>query len=330
MKTSNKTAAEKLKLGILVVIGLSLFITGVYLVGNQQSMFGTTVKIYATFQNINGLKAGNNVRFAGMNIGTVRDIGMLNDSTLVVGMAIDKQAAVHITSDATAAIGSDGLVGNMIINILPGKSGAAPVTAGDTLASFRRLNTDEMLATLNITNENAALLTAELLKITRDINSANGPLSMLIRDKVAAENMSAAILDIRRTSAAALGIMRHTDQLVLSLNDPKGFAGLMRDSTTAMHLRTVADNLDKTSNTLNDAVNELHTTLVSIRESKGTLDYLVKDTTLKVKIDTTIAKVDGTLDQLHQAGIKLNENLEALKHNFLFRGYFKKLEKGKK
>jgi phospholipid/cholesterol/gamma-HCH transport system substrate-binding protein len=187
-----------------------------------------------------------------------------------------------------------------------------------------------MLSTLNVTNENAALLTADLLKITHAINAGEGPFATLIKDKTAAADISQALQNFRQTSYAALKIMQHTDQLVLSLNNSNGLAALAKDSTTANHIRSVAANLDKTSNNLNDAVKTLQLTMDEIRQGKGTLNYLVNDTTLAIKVDTTIGKLDMTLDQLHEAGIKLNENLEALKHNFLFRGYFKKLEKEKK
>ena len=113
--------------------------------------------------------------------------------------------------------------------------------------------------------------------------------------------------------------MQHTDQLILSLNDKNGLVGLAKDSLTANHIRSVAANLDKTSNNLNEAVKDLHATINSIRNGKGTLNYLVNDTTLAIKVDTTMGKLNLSLDQLHQAGVKLNENLEALKHNFLFR-----------
>ncbi len=329
MKTHDKTAGEKLKLGIFVIAGLVLFIIGVYLIGNQQSMFGSTIRLYASFQNINGLKTGNNVRFSGLNIGTVKSISMLNDSIIVVGMAIDQKSSHHIHKGATAAIGTDGLVGNMIINIIAGKDGGAAIAEGDTLLSFRKLSTDEMLSTLNVTNENAAMLTADLLKITRAINAGEGPFSLLIKDKAAAEDISLTLRNFHQTSAAALRIMQHTDQLILSLNDKNGLAGLAKDSLTANHIRSVAVNLDKTSAHLNEVVADLQSTINEIRHGKGTLNYLVNDTTLAIKVDTTMGKLDMTLDQLHQAGIKLNENLEALKHNFLFRGYFKKLEKEK-
>lgn len=324
-----KTSTQKLKLGIFVITGLVLFIIGVYLIGNKQSMFGSTQNLYASFNNISGLKTGNNVRYSGLNIGTVKGIDMVNDSTIIISMAIDKEAYQHIRKGATAAIGTDGLVGNMIINIIPGAFTSPQISPGDTIASYRKISTEDMLATLNVTNENAALLTADLLKITRAINAGEGPFSVLIKDKSSADELTLAIKNFRLTSASALRIMQHTDALILSLNQKNGMVSVINDTTTAKHIKNVALQLDQTSIKLNEAVSDLQTTMAKIKNGKGTLDYIVNDTTLAIKVDSTMNKVDGTLDQLHLASIKLNENLEALKHNFLFRGYFKKLEKEK-
>ncbi|MBK7222489.1 MAG: MCE family protein [Saprospiraceae bacterium] len=324
-----KSSAQKLKLGIFVIAGLVLFIIGIYLIGNQQSMFGSNVKVYASFNNISGLKTGNNVRFSGLNIGTVTDIQMVDDSTIIIAMAIAKDASRHIRKGATAAIGTDGLVGNMIINIIPGDHTSVPLVDGDTITSYRKISTEDMLSTLNVTNENAALLTADLLKITRAINAGEGPFSVLIKDKASADDLSLAIKNFRLTSASALRIMQHTDALILSLNQKNGMVSVLNDSITSNHIKNVALQLDQTSSKLNEAVSDIQATMAKIKNGKGTLDYLVNDTTLAINVNTTMNKVDGTLDQLHLASLKLNENLEALKHNFLFRGYFKKLEKEK-
>ena len=217
----------------------------------------------------------------------------------------------------------------MIINIIPGAYTTHQISDGDTLASYRKISTEDMLSTLNVTNENAALLTADLLKITRAINAGEGPFSVLIKDKASADDLSLAIKNFRLTSASALRIMQHTDALILSLNQKNGMVSVLNDSITSNHIKNVALQLDQTSSKLNEAVSDLQTTMAKIKNGKGTLDYLVNDTTLAINVNTTMNKVDGTLDQLHLASLKLNENLEALKHNFLFRGYFKKLEKEK-
>ena len=115
-----KSTDQKFKLGVFVILGLTLFLLLTYFIGNQHSMLGNNIEFYTTFNNINGLKEGNNVRFSGINVGTVKSIQMLNDTVIVVKIAVNKKISPHIKKDAKAVITSDGLVGNMIINIIPG------------------------------------------------------------------------------------------------------------------------------------------------------------------------------------------------------------------
>ena len=112
------TDSQKLKLGLFVIIGTILFIIAIYLIGQKESMFKKTFTISAFFQNVNGLQKGNNVRYSGIDIGVVSSIDMVNDSVVNVSMKIEEKIIKHIKKNAIATIGSDGLVGNMIVNII--------------------------------------------------------------------------------------------------------------------------------------------------------------------------------------------------------------------
>ena len=152
-----KTNSQKIQLGIFVIIGTLVFLAAIYFIGNKQNMFGNTSHLKAVFVNVNGLQPGNNVRYAGIDIGTVKEIEMINDTMIRVEMEIQDKIISHINKDAVAIIGSDGLVGNKIISILPGKYNTTPVKEGDFIKSMKRLNTEDMLKTLNVTNEKMSL-----------------------------------------------------------------------------------------------------------------------------------------------------------------------------
>ena len=145
-----KTSGEKLKLGLFVIIGLLLFTVAIYLIGERQNLFGKNDLISVKFSNINGLKKGNNVRYSGINVGTVESISMLNDSIIKVDLLIEKTMITHIKKDAIATIGTDGLVGNMLVNIIPGKGNAVNVNPGGFIKSYTKIGTNEMLNTLNV------------------------------------------------------------------------------------------------------------------------------------------------------------------------------------
>ena len=90
----------------------------------------------------------------------------------------------------------------------------------------------------------------------------------------------------------------------------------------ANKIKRVVTNLDKSSSGIDKVVTNLNATILNIKEGKGAINYLSNDPKLVKKIDSTMVNVN-------EASIRLNENLEALKHNFLLRGYFKKQEKTK-
>lgn len=317
-----KTTTEKIRLGLFVITGLTFFVLAIYFIGNKQQMFGKTNQLTAIFDNVGGLQLGNNVRFSGINVGTVRGIEIINDTTINVEMQIDKKIFQFIKKDAIATIGSDGLVGSVIINIIPGKGNAAQVIPGDVIKSNKRVRTDDMLNTLNTTNLNAAKLTTELLKITNDINNGKGTIGVLIRDTIMAKDLKETIHYLKITTKKTSETIDNLNNQIASLNNKNNVIGVIKDTVVANKIKKVVDNLNKSSQEINKVVTNLNATVVNIKDGKGAINYLSNDPKLVVKIDSTMTNIND-------ASKKLNQNLEALKHNWFFRGYFKKIEKQK-
>ena len=317
-----KTTSQKIRLGLFVIIGLLVFILAVYFIGDKQKMFGKTNHLETIFDNVNGLQIGNNVRYSGINVGTVRGIEMINDSTIKVDMLIDKAIFFHIRKNAIATIGSDGLVGNMIINIIPGKGMEASVKPGDAIQSKSRIRTDDMLNTLGLTNKNAALLTADLLKITKDVTQGKGTVGLLIRDSILANDLKETMHYLKITGKGTSESVSKLNKLIASLDNKDNVIGVLKDTAVAKNIKTIVRNLDESSTKIDNVINNLNSTIVNIKEGKGAINYLSNDPNL-------VRKIDSTMKNINEASFRLNENMEALKHNFLFRGYFKKQEKAK-
>lgn len=317
-----KTTSEKVKLGLLVVTGLMLFVLVIYFIGNKQKMFGNTDHLTAVFTNVNGLQLGNNVRYSGINIGTVRGIEMINDTTINVDMIIDKSMFPHIKRNALATITSDGLVGSMIINITPGIGNQPSIQPGDKIRSLDRVRTDDLLNTLSITNKNAALLTADLLKITKEITQGKGSLGTLLNDTIMASDLKHTINYLKSTSKGTTQIVENLNKTVMALGDKNSVIGVLNDPTVAVKIKTIITNLDQSSQDINKLVNNLNATVLNIKNGNGAINYLSNDPNL-------VKKIDSTMTNLNKASILLNEDLEAMKHSFLLRGYFKKQEKAK-
>jgi len=318
-----KTASEKIRLALFVIVGAVIFIITIYFIGTKQKMFGKTEHLTAIFDNVNGLQLGNNVRYSGINVGTVRGIEMINDTTINVDMIIDVSIFPHIKKDAIATIGSDGLVGSMIINIIPGNGNQPHIQPGDEIKSSRRVRTDDLLNTLSVTNKNAALLTVDLLKITKEITQGKGTVGTLVNDTVMASDLKQTMNYLKITTKEAALTVGSLNKMVASLGDKNNVIGVLNDPTVANKLKSIVNNLDQSSNEINKVVANLNGTILNIKNGKGAINYLSNDPNL-------VKKIDSTMTNINQASIKLNEDLEALKSNFLFRGYFKEQEKTKK
>lgn len=317
-----KTTTQKIRLGLFVIIGLLIFILAVYFIGDKQKMFGKTNHLEAVFNNVNGLQLGNSVRYSGISVGTVRGIKMDNDTIIRVDMIIDKAIFPYIKKDAVATISSDGLVGNMIINILPGKGNEPSVQPGDEIRSYNRVRTEDMLNTLSVTNKNAAKLTSNLLKITNELIEGKGTLGALINDTVISRDLKETMHYVKLTAKGASETVTKIDKLVASLDNKDNVVGIMKDSAVANKIKNMVTNLNKSTHEINVVMANLNATILDIKEGKGTINYLANDPEL-------VGKIDSTMTNINEASAKLNENMEAMRHNFLFKGYFKKQEKEK-
>ena len=317
-----KTASQKIRLGLFVIFGLLIFILAVYFIGDKQKMFGKTNHLTSIFNNVNGLLLGNNVRYSGINVGTVRGIEMVNDTTIKVDMIIDKTIFSYIKKDAVASISSDGLVGNMIINILPGKGNIPAVEPGDEIKSKSRIRTDDMLNTLGVTNKNAARFTSDLLKITKEITEGKGTVGLLIKDSIIAGDLKETMHYLKMTGKGTSESIMKINKIIGSLDNKNNVIGVLKDTAVANTMKTIIRNLEKSSTEIDKVVTNLNRTVVNVKEGKGALNYLSNDPKL-------VKQIDSTMFNINEASFRLNENLEALKHNFFFRGYFKKQEKAK-
>ncbi|MBQ0785875.1 MAG: MCE family protein [Oceanihabitans sp.] len=319
-----KTNSQKLRLGIFVILGSLLFIGTIYFIGERQNLFAKTFTVNSNFNNVNGLIEGNNVRYSGIHVGTVKNILMINDSTIQVTMFIDEKMMSHIKKDAIATIGSDGLVGNMIVNIIPGEGKTTVISSGDTIASYSKIGTGEMLNTLNTTNENAALLTSKLLDITNAITSGKGTLGMLINDSITSNELQQTIHYLKLTSMEANKTMKDINTLVGAVDMENSVAGvLLNDPEEAQKVKDMIFNLNQSSEAIKIVVDDLKETVINFKEGNGAFNYITED-------EEAVKSLKESIENINEGTDKFNQNMEALKHNFLVRGYFRKLERQEK
>jgi len=190
----------KVRLGLFVTGGLVLFVLAVFIIGKQKNLFNPVYKLTSTFYNISGLQVGNNIRFSGINVGTVDNISIINDSTVKVNMSIKKEVKQFIKTDSEVAIGSEGLIGDKLLIITQGSAEAPLAQEGQQLSSKEPVETDAIMASLQVTAGNAEVITQQLAEIMIKINSGEGTLGRLIQDTTIAQNLNQTIVNLKQSS----------------------------------------------------------------------------------------------------------------------------------
>lgn len=324
MKDHNINA---IKLGVFVIAGLVLFIATLYALGKNRNLFGTQFELRTRFRDVNGLLVGNNVRFSGIDVGSVRSVTILNDTTIEVVMNVDRKMKKFIRTNAQATLGTDGLIGNRVVNLAPMSGNAPFVQGGELLPSREEINTQQMLETLSRTNESVAVIADELLGTVQRINSS-AQLTRLLSDESLSDNLKASLVNLNRATARAALLMDNANEtLRLASHGTGPLATLLTDTTlsaelhrTVRQLQAVEANAQQLALDLDQVVRTVET---DYRQGPGPVNALMRDSLMTLRLEKTLENVEnGTA--------AFNENMEALKHNFLFRGYFKKMEKRKK
>jgi phospholipid/cholesterol/gamma-HCH transport system substrate-binding protein len=191
-KKDNKTT-----LGIFVSLGLGLFIICIYFIGKKQQLFSSTFQVSGIFRDISGLQIGNNVRFSGINVGVIDNIEMIADTAVRVDMVIDESSRKFIKKDSKAIIGSDGLMGNKIVVIMPGTGGAEVIENKDYMTTAFPVSMDDIMLKLKITSTNAAIITDDLAAISGNIRKGKGTIGKLFMDTVFAQNIDRTIVNMK-------------------------------------------------------------------------------------------------------------------------------------
>lgn len=291
----NHSPQFKVRLGLFVIGGLALFVLAIFIIGKQKNLFNPVFKLTTTFYNVSGLQVGNNIRFSGINVGTVDNISIVNDSTVKVDMMVRQEIKQFIKSDCVVAIGSEGLIGDRLLIITQGSEEADLVRVGAELLSVEPVETDDIVASLKVTAGHVEVITKELAMVMLKVNTGRGTLGRLIHDTIIAQNINSTVANFKSSSA-------QLDDMML---------------TTKNDISKIMTSFQATAGNAEVSTQQLEDIMVKLNTGTGTMSRLINDT-------ITSDNVDETILNLKNSSKSLDENMEALKHNFLFRGYFKK------
>ena len=311
--------------GIFIFLGLAIFIITVLTLGSQKKTFGNSVSIKSFFDNVNGLQRGNNIWFSGVKVGTITKITIIENGRVEVDMNVEDKSAGFIKKDAMAKLSTDGLIGNKIIEIYGGTPQSPVISRGDTLSGEKLLSTDAMMNTLSKNNDNILAITSDLKTITGGIAQGKGTIGKLLTSDDLADNLNNTVLTVQRASENLERLSANISNYTASLNNKGSFANeLVTDTVVFSKLRGTMTQLQNVAENATEVINNLKTTTTTLNnglnDKNAPAGMLLND-------EKTANGIKITLQNLQSASKKLDEDLEALQHNFLFRKFFKKKAK---
>jgi phospholipid/cholesterol/gamma-HCH transport system substrate-binding protein len=298
----DKTLANA-KLGIFIFLGSTLLVIGIFLLGNKDQLFASTFTVKAYFETIEGLRNGASVRFGGIDVGAVKEIKILDDASgrVEVSMRIKTDIKRFIRKNSVATIETEGLVGNKIVMLTMGSENFEPIADGGIIQSREPLGfaavIEETQGILAYTKE----MTKNLSDIMERINRGEGTIGKILTDD---ELYYAAT---KLTKSADKSLVNLTDDMkdVLDLFDKLGSG-----------VENVVDNVNK-------VVADIDSLMIGVQEGKGLMGSLLTDKGKEAEsLNQILENIVQVTEESKLGASRLAENMEALKHNWLFKSYY--------
>ncbi|ANE51833.1 MlaD family protein [Flavisolibacter tropicus] len=307
--------------GIFIFIALVIFIAGVLALGGQNKTFADTISVRAIFNDVNGLQTGNNIWLSGVKVGTVKKLNFISNAQVEVTLNVEEKYQQYVHKDSKAKVGSDGLIGNKIIVIYGGSPQSPVAQTGDILGVEKALSMDDMMSTLQENNKNILAITTDFKEVSKGIAAGQGTLGKLLKDEGIANQVESMLISLRGTSSKADAMVADMADYASKLQAKGSLTNdLITDTVIFSRLRSTMAQVQQASLTANAMIEELHKTTQRLNTNQGAVGVLLNDA-------EAAAQLKETLRNLQSSTEKLDENMEAMQHNFLFRGYFKKKDK---
>ena len=319
---------KAITVGIFIFIAIAIFIAGVLALGGQNKTFAKTVSLRAVFNDVNGLQSGNNIWLSGVKVGTIKKISFISNAQVEVEMNVETKYQQYVHKDAMAKIGSDGLIGNKIIVIYGGTQQAPLVQNGDLLGVEKATSMDDMMNTLQENNKNILAITTDFKEVSKGIAAGQGTIGKLLKDEGVVNQAEAILISLKSTSSKADAMVAKANEMTADIADytsklqTKGSLtnDLVTDTVIFSRLRATVTQVEQASQTANALIEDLRTTSQRLNKTDGAVGVLLNDA-------ETATQIKETIRNLQTSTKKLDENMEALQHNFLLRGFFRKRAK---
>jgi phospholipid/cholesterol/gamma-HCH transport system substrate-binding protein len=302
-------SAKAVGAGAFVVIGLLLFAVALFMIGERRMLFERRFTVYTEFSKLGELEAGAPVRVAGAEAGEVADIELPHSPSGKFRVKMEVREALHpiIRTDSIAASQTQGLVGGTFINIGVGTDRAPPVKDGGTIPSRDPFEISDLLQQANDT----------MTMINMTVASLRGDAETAVKEIAGTAQDAHALLDQVRPDLEAIAkngniISNDTRQLVAKINDGQGTLGkLVNDDELYNNFQHLTAEGQEVVANLHAVSDEARRAIADVRSKDGPAQGM-------------FAEMRTTIGQARKATADLADNMEAMKHNFLLRGFFNK------
>jgi phospholipid/cholesterol/gamma-HCH transport system substrate-binding protein len=291
------------------------------MVGNLHETFKRKMEVISLFDDVSGLQKGNNVWFSGVKIGIVSSLKFYGKSQVEVRIKFETKVQQYIRKDAKVKISSDGIIGNKILIIYGGTPQFAQVQDGDTLEVEKTFSTEDMINTLQENNKNFLSITSDFKAISKNMVAGEGTIGKLLTDDAVYSNINAATATLQVASLKATELVSSLAIFSAGLNKKGTLANeLTTDTVVFNSVKASVMQLQQMADTANAFIANLKKAGTN---PNTTLGVLIND-------EASGTRIKETIKNLESSSKKLDADLEAVQHNFLLRGYFrKKAEAGK-
>jgi phospholipid/cholesterol/gamma-HCH transport system substrate-binding protein len=329
-------STDKTAMGAFVIGGFLLFGLGLFLIGDRRMLFSRSADYYTEFAQISALGAGAKVRVGGMDAGEIVEILVPQEpgSKFRLKLKIIKKLFPVIRTDSVASIQTDGLLGSKFLQIDIGTKGLAPANymlpsrepfeIGDLLAKIRETVTaiDKTVGDVKGDVAGATKTVAESAKhVDQIIIAAQEPIGKFTAAASRISEDASAIIARVRSGEGTIGKLINDDAVYTSV------------SGSAKAVQQAMENLRRTSTDVKELVSRFKTgeapadierTMKNVAESSERVKLLVSGFQPEPGGGNGVTDdLRATLSNAREAMSDLAENLEALKHGFFFRGFFK-------
>jgi phospholipid/cholesterol/gamma-HCH transport system substrate-binding protein len=305
---------KKVRLGLFILLGTLIFVAFFYLIGSSSKMFSKNITLHTIFAHVSGLRSGDHVRFSGIIVGTVSNLQITTDTSVVVDMSVERRMLRFIRKDSKVEIKPEALIGDKMLVIYSGTKEFEHVKEGDYLEPMGSVHLEDVVYQLSGELRKAETIINNLVDITDKVNQGDGNVGRILND-------SSIAMKLDQSADNFVQLTSNLKVLSEQLKDPNSDLGKLvyKDNLTTkmdsilVTLDRVVSNTEVATRDLAKTTAELNTTAMAINSGNGVVNKLLYDSAFADTLGMTISTLNETL-------IEIDAVATNLQHKKLFGG----------